>query len=424
MSVSTEIATPVAAPASESRTEAASWRKWLSLALLHLMTAAIGTTSTAKGVFFPALVAEFNLSHAAGAALISVSAIVSVIVAIPLALAIGRFVSAKTAIVAMTLLASLGFFIASTAQSYNQLLGAYLLMSGQAVNMVAIGFLLTNWFTRWRGIALAVVFSGTMTGGVLLTPILTDIVQNAGWRAGYAFIAAPLSVIALLLALVLVNDNARGRQVDKSAAGLSFRGALLTRSYWLIVFAYLAFIANTSVYFVHFFSMLTEHGLAQANVALVMSQLFLLAGFAKLVFGYTGDRLQPGPAMALALALSAAAWVVFAQFGAHGAALPPFIILFGLSYSGPLVLGPVLIARVFGRRSFTLIDTSVTVIASALGNALAPILAGRVFDVTGSYGPMYGVLAAWLALGAAAVLFVRRDEQNRVSATRDASAGA
>jgi len=331
-------------------------RKWTGVALLHLMIAAIGTTSTAKGVFFPALVQEFGLTHAAGAALLSVSSVVAGVIALLTAWLVVRTTKVNRLIAIVTFIAGLGFVAAGAAHTYRQLLLAYVLMSGQTVNMVAIAFLLTHWFKTRRGLAIAAVYSGTMTGGVLFTPLLSYVVVHFGWRSGYQAVAAILLLLPILILRVIKLEPGRPQQREAAGAGasgaplpgLTVREALATRSLWLTVFAYFVFGANTGTYFVHFISLLGSVGYTPARAALTMSQLFLLAGLAKVIFGYLGDRIDVRAALALALGLAALGWCVLIWFDTGQMSLYAFTLIFGLSYSGPLVLIPLLVATTFG----------------------------------------------------------------------------
>ena len=176
------------------------------------------------------------------------------------------------------------------------------------------------------------------------------------------------------------------------------------------MFVYFVFIANTSTYFVHFIAYLQSKGFTPGHAALTMSQLFLLAGFAKLLFGYLGDRIDLRLALAIALFAAGLAWIIATHANASGTGLYAFVFLFGLTYSAPLVLAPLLITRTFGRRDFTLIDAIVTVVASLLGNLIGPIAAGAVFDRRGSYDEMLLALGGALFVAALATAFMRRRE--------------
>jgi predicted MFS family arabinose efflux permease len=245
--------------------------------------------------------------------------------------------------------------------------------------------------------------------------LLSYVVEGWGWRAGYQLLAATLLVLPLLLHVVLkgqgsAREAATAERDETSRPGLTIPQVLPSRSFWLIVFVSMIFGANTGTYFVHFIALLESTGYSATQASWTMSQLFLLAAVAKLLFGYAGDRLDIRVALAIALLMSAAGWLLLDVFESSRAALYGFTLTFGLSYSGPLVLLPLLIARVFGKRSFALIDAGISLIGLGIGGGLGPVLAGRVYDLSGSYQPLYLYLAISLLASAGAVLLVRRQE--------------
>jgi cyanate permease len=85
--------------------------------------------------------------------------------------------------------------------------------------------------------------------------------------------------------------------------------------------------------------------------------------------------------------------------------------LVGLGYSVTAALMPAIFSDVFrGRRFGTIFGTLQT--STALGGSAGPWLAGRVFDVTGSYAlALYGIAGA--AVAANAALWIARASLRR-----------
>jgi MFS family permease len=412
---------PANAPEWDLQRRAGVLQRRVGVLLLHFTTALLGTVATGKGVFFPKLVEAFSLSHAAGAALISASSVIGGAIAFGVGWLMLKRIPVQRVIITVPLLSGAGYLVASLAGSYRELLIGYVLMSGNLVTQVAIAFLLTRWFSRGRGLALAIVYSGTTTGGVLLTPLLSAIVEHWGWRAGYQTLAISLFVLSPLLWWMLRGQSARDGQgggallldvwkTSDDLPGLTVSQALATRSFWLMVFANFIFGANTGTYFVHFISLLESTGHTAIQAALTMSQLFLLAAGAKLIFGFAGDRTDIRRALAISLLMSALGWWLLQQFDGSQWALYGFTLIFGLSYSGPLVLFPLLASSVFGKRSFSLIDAIITVVGLSIGGAVGPTIAGRIYDVAGTYHLLFTILAISLVAAAAATVMVRDHE--------------
>jgi MFS family permease len=87
-------------------------------------------------------------------------------------------------------------------------------------------------------------------------------------------------------------------------------------------------------------------------------------------------------------------------FGFWGLAL--FVPLFGLGYGGMIVLWPLTVGHDFGRRAFGAIAGVLGAIGLSLGGAAGPILAGALFDGTGSYDWAFGGCMSLFLVGACA----------------------
>jgi len=86
-----------------------------------------------------------------------------------------------------------------------------------------------------------------------------------------------------------------------------------------------------------------------------------------------------------------------------------FAALFGLSYGGNIVLIPKLTAHIFGLASMGAIFGALSV-ADGLGFGTGPLLAGYIFDVTGSYDISFLLVTGGMAVAIAAT-WVLKEEQ-------------
>ena len=89
-------------------------------------------------------------------------------------------------------------------------------------------------------------------------------------------------------------------------------------------------------------------------------------------------------------------------------------LLIGIGYAAPSALSPAIISDVFRTRHFGTIF-GVLQIAGALGAAVGPWAAGRVFDATGSYAPAF-VLAIVAALAAVSAVWLASPARPRTGA--------
>jgi len=87
-----------------------------------------------------------------------------------------------------------------------------LLMMSVGVSLSGLGagaFLISSWFTRTRGVAMGILFTGTSLGGMIFPPLSTFLISSYGWRMAlviYAFFS--FAVLAPLMWLFIKNRPA------------------------------------------------------------------------------------------------------------------------------------------------------------------------------------------------------------------------
>ena len=72
--------------------------------------------------------------------------------------------------------------------------------------------MVTNWFVEKRGIAMSVTMAGIGLGGTIFSPIVTNLLQNYGWRHTYLIMAGIILVVALPVALFVLKMCIRDRR--------------------------------------------------------------------------------------------------------------------------------------------------------------------------------------------------------------------
>ena len=66
--------------------------------------------------------------------------------------------------------------------------------------LIPVSMMVTNWFVEKRGIAMSVTMAGIGLGGTIFSPIVTNLLQNYGWRHTYLIMAGIILVLALPVA--------------------------------------------------------------------------------------------------------------------------------------------------------------------------------------------------------------------------------
>jgi MFS family permease len=269
---------------------------------------------------------------------------------------------------------------------------SYLLLGivGNGTAQLSYSRSVLTWFRKRRGLALAIVLSGSGTGSIILPIIAQRVIGTHGWRSGYLALGGIALIGFPLTASFVRNRPIANAPVCASEQAVGLGPALRTRAFWIISVAVMLSAFSMNAIIAHLAAMLVGRGISAANAALALSALGVSAIVARLFTGHLLDRLS-APLVALAVLLIAAtgaatlAYAASAWIGILGA------ILMGAGSGSEADVIPYMLAEYFGRRRFaTLYGLSWT--AYAIGGALGPILMGRGFDRAGAYLPLSVVL--------------------------------
>jgi len=154
-------------------------------------------------------------------------------------------------------------------------------------------------------------------------------------------------------------------------------------------------------------------GVSGTEAASVFSAIGGVSIVARFVMGVVGDRI--GNRLALAICffplIVALIWL---QMARELWMLLSFAAVYGFSHGGFFAVIPPLIAELFGTKAhgglFGIVFSS-----GAIGGAIGPLMAGRIFDVTDSYLIAFFILTSIGILGLLFTLWIRPSsvEKNR-----------
>jgi len=280
-------------------------------------------------------------------------------------------------------MASLSLLRGNIAQFY----ASYLLLGivGNGTAQLSYSRAVLTWFERRRGLALAIVLTGSGTGSIILPIIAQHMIAAHGWRASYLVLGA-IALLGFPLTALLVRNRSVVETVSSPAeSGIRIGEVLKTRIFWLIAIPVTlsAFSLNAAI--AHLAAMLTGRTITPSSAALALSMLGVSGIIGRLITGHLLDRLF-APFVSLAVLLVAGSGILTIAYATSAPVgiLGAFLIGFGAGSEADVV--PYLIARYFGRSRFsTLYGLSWT--AYAVGGAIGPVFMGHAFDKAGTYLP-------------------------------------
>ncbi len=394
-------------------------RRWLVLGTLFLAAGAnVGSSNYAFGLFVEPLESTFGWSRTAISASLSFTAVGSL--ASPI---IGRLMDrhgARPVLVISLTLMGISFLVrpAMTELSHWYALSFLQFIGISGITALPAGRLIAIWFPSSQGRIMGITVAGINFGGITIPLIVNVTLGASGWQAAYVAMGV-IAVVLAALALVFIREQPSGARDDSSGeaegmtaslSGLSLSSATRTRSFYAIVGA-LAFgnFAHAGV-FPQLIPHFKELGVRAEWAAITVTVMAVAGLISKPSFGYVSERITARRAMMLTLTgqgVGSVLLVISPELAWVG--LP----IFGLSMGAHSALMPLLVQESFGNRYFGSIMGTVTMF-TLIPFGLAPLIAGRTFDVTQSYTLAYLGFAALFVIGAAGLTQMRiREEAGR-----------
>ena len=265
-----------------------------------------------------------------------------------------------------------------------------------------------TWFNRRRGLAIALILTGSGVGSIVIPPLTQWVIDHHGWRDAYLMLGC-LALLGLPLTALLVRNRPTTQREDTSLmSGVTVAAALRTAPFWILASIIMLSAFGENGLVTNLAAMLTEHGVTVTVAALALSVRGGAGILGRLCTGFLIDRFPAQRIQTAILLISAAGTFLLAFSGTSAMALVGAALL-GIGLGSEADVAPYLLARYFGRKHFSVLY-GLTWTAYAIGGATGPMVVGRFYDRAGSYQPRIIVgLACTTLLAAAISLFLRRD---------------
>ena len=265
-------------------------------------------------------------------------------------------------------------------------------LSGGYVPMTSTA---ARWFVKRRGVMTGVVAAGVGAGTIIVPPAASWLISSYGWRSSFIVIGIIALVLVILAAQFLKRDpgkigqlpygenEVKQENIISEARGFSLRKAIHTKQLRLVWIAYFFFGGCLHTGMVHIVPHATDLGTSAMIAANILAVVGGLSIVGRVGIGAISDRVGRKPSLIMGFALLAVAlfWVMIAK---EIWMLYIFAIIFGFSTGGLIALEPSVTAELFGMKAHGAILGTI-VFGATTGGAFGSILAGYIFDITGSY---------------------------------------
>ena len=322
--------------------------------------------------------------------------------------------------VVLTSLLTVGLATAALALTFNFIF--LLLVFGFVASIsnsgaaLARGALLAKWFIRKRATVVSVGAVGTSAGSLLLVPFAMYLLQATGdnWRITWAALGLIILVLAVPLAFLFIRDDPSKvglrpyGETDPSedgAADQSFlqRGPLEVDKWsesfrsspiWQMSGAYFVCGLTTLIMSVHFVPYAIGLGVSPGVAATIFGVMMGLNVAGGLGSGMLADRFGRKNVLASAYFIRGCGYIALLLMPAT-VGLWLFAAFAGFSWIATVSLTNTLTADVYGLRALGTIS-GITFLCHQIGGLSGVLLAGFLYDLTGSYTLPFALVGSML----------------------------
>ncbi len=317
----------------------------------------------------------------------------------------------RAMVVSGAALLGLAAIVLGHAQAPWQLFAGYFVLAPAwaAMSSAAINNVLGLWFDRRRGLAVSLALNGASAGGFTVVPVLVAGVSGLGF--GNAMSVAGAASIMFLAPLLWVMVSAppgaasQGPQPARTPASVWTRGrALRSPRFWSISGAFAAVLLAQVGILVHLIAFL-EPGMGRSQAALAVALIAVMAVVGRLVVGLMAHRADLRRLSALSF-LSQAAAVMTMVLSPDPAVRLVASAVFGFSVGNVITFPSLILHREFEPAAFGMLVGLSTAIGQVV-YAFGPMSVALLRDVSGGYAVPLVACAAFQALAAGVLLFLR-----------------
>lgn len=387
------------------------WRDWFTVFACLICQIGMGVGAYILPVFLKPVVGELGWSRTDFA---MANPIMSTVVALvgPLVGWISDRRGPRIVLVTGSMLMSVAMLSAGRMDSHADLYVVAVLI-GTAVACLGdlpTGSAIAGRFHRHRGLAFGLVYIGSNLGGAIVPLLATALAAGATWRYAFSEIGTYLWMVLIPLTLFVrrprVAEQVADTETEESRqSNVTTADAIRQRDFWLLFWVLFAFYLYRLGINVHLVAYLSDLGYSSEEAATRYSLTLALGVIGKLCAGLFADRLGAKVAVVTNFVIIAAASVLLlVPVFPGGVSL--FLVLHGFATAAEDVVMPLIVGQRFGMTNLGRIY-GLLLLALVPGGAIGPVLAGRVFDVSGSYASVFALFAVTNVLAVLALVSVR-----------------
>ena len=303
-------------------------------------------------------------------------------------------------------------------------------MAASGASMTNTGAILSRWFQRKRATVVGISAAGVSAGGLIMVPFAMYLFQATdSWRLVWIILGSAILLLGVPIGLLFVHGSpARfglrpDGDPDPSQSGLNTRAAanrgpldtdrwrqsFRSLPMWQMSGSYFVCGATTMLLSVHFVPFAIDRDISPTIAATIFGVMTGLNVVGAIGAGILSDRFGRKNLLALVYLMRGCAYVlllVVPLFLPGVAAFWAFAAVAGFSWIATAPLTTSLTADLYGTRALGTI-VGVSFVFHQIGGFTSVLLAGFLFDLTGSYTIPFAIAGAMLFPAAISAFSIR-----------------
>lgn len=395
----------------------------LGASILHFLDS--GIYFYGFSVFYTPIMNEFGWSAAMVAGAVSFSRLEGGLEGPIIGYLIDRF-GARKVLAFGVFLTGIGYFAMTYVDSIWMLYLVYggILSVGYNTGFThSLSTLVTNWFIKKRGRAMSVYAIAAGIGGAIAVPLMSQSIILYGWRMTAIFCGLTFWIVGFPAAYIFRNKPEDmgllpdGETITATQTGseipaidepemttmealksVTFRRLLLAESLR-------TFLLGSIV--LHQIPHLINIGIDAVTAAGILGLMIFVSIPGRLIFGFLGDYIEKRKLLAATMIIQGIA-VLILGYATSIIHVYAFVVIYGLTYGGCIPLLMAFRGDIFGRKKYAQMSGIMSPFRM-IGNVIGPVLAGYLFDVTGSYRIAFTFFTVLALLSGISFYFVKSD---------------
>ena len=266
---------------------------------------------------------------------------------------------------------------------------------------------ISHWFSRRRGIAVALASCGNYLAGTVWPPIIQHFIAAEGWRTTQIGIGVICVVTMLPLAMLLRGRAPSHHATDSGATAAGALASLGISTNALMVLLSIAGIAccvAMAMPQVHIVAYCGDLGYGPARGAEMLSMMLGFGLFSRIAGGFIADRIGGVATLLISSSLQGVALFLYLLFDGLFS-LYVISALFGLFQGSIVPMYAIIVREYFAPREAGM-RLGVVLMATLAGMALGGWMSGWIFDLTGSYQAAFLNGLGWNLVNASIMLWL------------------